>query len=383
MCAETPSRGTVTLRDIAERCGVSKSTVAQALGQNVVGLSADTVARVRAVARAMGYNPSHHEMARRLALRKGRQRIANRLVAFFLPPNFHRLTFFTMPLQGVMEVLTAARFGVCVGQVVGPDEFGAMLPFPEIVSRGDLDAVIITSSGLPDTLRDELRANPGFGDKPIVNLYLPHPLCASVGVDYRAATFQAADHLLRLGHRHLQQTIYFYDDDGQPQNAEHVAGARDAFRAHGLDPDTHLHLRPFVAAWTNPETALGMLSALDDDRAADAADEAFVADLRAHPEITGIIAVNDADALHMWYALHKAGLSVPDDISLVGMDDTDPMRNAVGENLLTTVRLPLLEIGREAGRYLLRRIAGDESGDRDFTLPTELVVRRSTAPPRR
>lgn len=71
---------------------------------------------------------------------------------------------------------------------------------------------------------------------------------------------------------------------------------------------------------------------------------------------------------------------MPEDISIVGFDDTDPMPDRRGMNQLTTVRLPLADVGREAARMVLRGVAGDSPPEEQVMLPTTLIVRGSTAP---
>ena len=66
--------------------------------------------------------------------------------------------------------------------------------------------------------------------------------------------------------------------------------------------------------------------------------------------------------------------------SLVGFDDTNPMFNARGQNILTTVRLPLRQVGRRAARLLIRQVNRQISAVTQLSLPATLIVRGSTAP---
>jgi LacI family transcriptional regulator len=69
-------------------------------------------------------------------------------------------------------------------------------------------------------------------------------------------------------------------------------------------------------------------------------------------------------------------------MSLVGFDDTDPVPSATSRNILTTVRMPLLEFGQESAGLILRAIEGQMMNPQNIVLPTELIVRQSTAPPK-
>ncbi len=91
-----------------------------------------------------------------------------------------------------------------------------------------------------------------------------------------------------------------------------------------------------------------------------------------------VFVASDVVALGAIAGLREAGRRVPDDVSVVGFDDI-PLA-AYFDPPLTTVRLPAYELGQAAGRALLERIADRAIPDRTL-LPTELIVRASTAPP--
>jgi DNA-binding LacI/PurR family transcriptional regulator len=97
---------------------------------------------------------------------------------------------------------------------------------------------------------------------------------------------------------------------------------------------------------------------------------------------TAVFTHNDVLAVGAMHAVHDAGLVVPDDISVVGYDDTTS--SAYQNPPLTTVKFPVAEMGRQAGQIILRLIR-EEGGlpPKTVTLPVELVVRGSTAPPKK
>jgi LacI family transcriptional regulator len=72
---------------------------------------------------------------------------------------------------------------------------------------------------------------------------------------------------------------------------------------------------------------------------------------------------------------------VPQDISVVGFDDTESMPDGRGRNMLTTVQVPLVELGQRAAELLLRHIKGNVPEVEEVVIPTTLVIRGSTAPP--
>ena len=112
----------------------------------------------------------------------------------------------------------------------------------------------------------------------------------------------------------------------------------------------------------------------------------FIARLRGyleeHPAVTAILPLNDSNAIHCWRVLQDAGYRIPEDISIIGFDDTDPLPDSNGNNLLTSVHLPLEEIGRETIRLLIRQIESRQMEQVEICLPVTLRVRNSTGPAR-
>ncbi len=97
--------------------------------------------------------------------------------------------------------------------------------------------------------------------------------------------------------------------------------------------------------------------------------------------MTGILALNDACALNIWDTLQEVGVRIPEQISLIGFDDTDPYLGDGGRNLLTSVRLPLYDMGREAARIIMQHITGELTQHVERTFSVRLMVRNSTMPP--
>jgi DNA-binding LacI/PurR family transcriptional regulator len=147
-------------------------------------------------------------------------------------------------------------------------------------------------------------------------------------------------------------------------------GYQRACAEYGLDPDAVLHLRAYWAPYGK------------DPDARDWVWDALAQSFAAHPEITAILAESDHVAVQLYEALTLAGVRVPEEISLVGFDDTHVIANSSGENALTTVRVPLFELGCEAARLLLAILGGHAAPTTQVTLPVDFVPRHSTAPPR-
>ena len=189
-----------------------------------------------------------------------------------------------------------------------------------------------------------------------------------MSIDDRGGARAAAEHLLELGHRRLAVVSLRMRDDGwrgfvgesrrcapvYRVTAERLTGYEEAFTAAGLS----LEDMPIYEVQTNARVL---------------AREAVPALLEHDP--TAILGMSDELALGVVDGARAAGVDVPEQLSVVGFDDAPP----AAPRGLTTIRQPLLEKGRAAGRMLFEAIGGGTPAD--VYLPTELVVRGSTATP--
>ncbi|HOS44008.1 MAG TPA: substrate-binding domain-containing protein, partial [Armatimonadota bacterium] len=292
-----------------------------------------------------------------------------------LPAHFIRANYFAQLFQGVSEALTRERYGMLMLPLLGWHESPEELPFlPPTLTRGEVDGLIAFEAQRDAAiLLERLSAHYDLAAFPIVFLLHAVPGAASVLADDEAGGYAAAAHLLDLGHRAL---LFLPEMTGNSEiSRRRRDGMRRACRDRGLDPAATLCEQPIAFGLSFPPYHL-------DPADEDAARHPLVAYLRAHPEITGILARNDAAASRIAGLFACVGWTVPGDYSLVGYDDVDPLRDDAGRNILTSVRVPLEEIGQTAVDLLTRLIAANTTSAEHIILPTELVVRASTAPPR-
>jgi len=362
----------VTMRDVATFCGVDRATVSLALRHDP-RISPATTERVIAAATELGYNPSIHDTARRLAYSKYGKEPLNRAVCLLLPPNFHEAMYFAQLHAGVMDYLMEAGFALV--SFYDP-RHAARMPFPPIFERGGIDGIIGHLGGqvFIDIIA-QLRAMPGFADRPIISLIYPMPEIPSVLTDDYAGAYQATRHLLELGHRDL---LHFFNPELSHPFSARYAGMCQAMHDNGLDPDQHAVL--FVNQAVQFDVAPGH-HLLPPSARTHPQDSPLLAMLTAHPKVTAILAMNDPMAIQIQYLLQQAGWQVPEDISLIGFDDTESLTNVFGHRL-TSVRLPLKDVGREAAHLMVGQLTGQlPRGHQQIVLPTELIIRQSTAPP--
>jgi DNA-binding LacI/PurR family transcriptional regulator len=369
----------VTLRDIAARCGVSNATVSRAL-RDPSSQNAETSRRIMETAQAMGYDQEVHHAARRMSLRKYGKEDINHLIGLVFPQHYYQAPYFNEIFEGLLSVLTPKGYGILLidGNAI------PTAPLPPCFSRGEVDGVIVydQSTRFRPTY-ERLRNMRSFGQRPILSMIEEFDGCSSVLVDKSGGAYAVANHLLDLGHQHLLYVCGMdrVHHDTRPQVALYESYVQ-ACRDRGWNPDEHLFpgeigMRFWMMAF-DPRYShkLGMLDALPMS-----ADNPLLRTLRQHPEITAILAPNDGAALVVHRLLTRNGIRVPDDISLVGFDDTNSIFDEKWQNILTTVRVPLQQVGRTSARLMIERITGERKHDAMRVLPTKLLIRASTCAP--
>jgi LacI family transcriptional regulator len=278
-----------------------------------------------------------------------------------LPGNYLKHPFYGNIVSGALDVMLEEHFGLLVSH-----EMDDQIVFPPFVDRGDVDGLICYGStqryqnALP-----RLRRQTMFGQRPIVFINRASPDDSSVVFDDRAGGYALMSHLFDMGHRHV---LHAYEDASYAYE-QRLLGCRQAYRDHHLEPDAFLHN---IFDWFPPH-APG-----DPNRLS----TCFPAILQ-QTQATAIIARYDQHAQEMYQRLLHLGMHVPEDISLIGYNDTDTIFNERGENILTTVRLPLTEMGQQAARFMVQRVTGQRTESAHIVLPVELVIRQSVAPPSR
>ncbi len=186
----------------------------------------------------------------------------------------------------------------------------------------------------------------------------PHRRTPSIGFDNEAATYAMTRHLLSLGHRRFG--LISAPIDGNDRARARGAGVRAALAEAGLTLDE--------ACVQYAPIAL------------DAAAAAMHRLLALAQRPTAVLGTNDVFAVGAMLACRQAGLDVPRDISITGVDNTD--LGATQTPGLTSIRTPIIEIGEAAADQLIARLEG-QPFEPFRTFPVEIVHRGSTAPPAR
>ncbi len=351
--------GPVTLDDVAARAGVSRWTVAAAMrGRGRV--NPDTAKRLRSLAAEMGYDPALTQAGRSLAeARHGRQ-LRNDLVAVVLPADYLDMPFYARLLRG-------ALLGLAEGGSAGvlSDLWRVMFTtidhdarYGSALLRGRVDAAIVHPTDQEAVGRLLAGWREGrFGSRPVVSLIRRVTGLPCAGVDHRPALVAALRQLISLGHRRIGFLRWAGDDENAAEQAAlHVVCLAEA----GLGAQAQAMALPIPMAWISPKRAphrpdeLGPIDAESETR--------LVGWLRAEG-VTALFAPNDAAALHVCAALRRAGLRVPEDVSVVGCDATDDLADGGPTRFLATIEPDLAAVGRDAARTALAMVAGETGAD--------------------
>lgn len=343
--------GKVTLQSIADRVGVSRMTVSNAFSRPDQ-LSAELRARILAAADKLGYvgpDPAARALAR------GRTGSVGLLLTDELGEAFQDAVateFLTSVANALTEEGLALTLLTSGRASLAPHDY---VPARDVAMDGAI--VYICDPASPDIAWLERRG------LPLVSVDRdPTPTAPSVNVDDRAGARQAAQHVVDLGHRRIGIVTLSntFEADGAADNRparERMLGWRDALGAVGVEPEVRTaHYQPL-------------------DSAHDAARDLL--DRSDRP--TAILCFSDAFALATVQVADSLGLRVPEDLSVVGYDDS-PLA-AASRPPLTTVHQEVTTKGQAAVRALMNLMRSDAGEPARVVLPTSLVVRESTAPP--
>jgi LacI family transcriptional regulator len=336
---EREIRRRVTIDDIARYAGVTKTTVSRALNDRP-DVNAETRERIAEIASRLGYVPS----VTAKVLRTGRSRSLGLAWPSFTWPGILSI------LRGVSDVLDELGYQVMLFPLTRGEEAERDLVF-RVMPSLPMDGLILILP--PGMLRyvGEL-ANRGVPivliDDRIEHRDRDFP---SVGTTNIQGAREATEHLLRLGRRRIAMITGPMDQD---VGRNRLCGYRLALEAAGIPYCDEL------VAHGNFEAGSGRT--------------AVQSLIDSGVPFDGLFAANDPMALAALRALHAAGVRVPDDVSLIGFDDTEAASFTIPA--LTTVHQPLYEMGAAAARTVVAAAEGREI-ERHIEIPTRLVVRES------
>jgi DNA-binding LacI/PurR family transcriptional regulator len=331
----------LTIEDIARLAGVSRSTVSRVInGQPSVRPAVRD--RVQAVIAEHRYTPQ--AAARQLVTQR------TRTIGLILPDSAYQMfgnPIFAQMGQGVSQV--CAQKGYVSMQFMGQRDMEEQTLYNVLRSR-PFDGVVLISGEYEDPRPAFLR----HAGIPYVRIGRDpnHDDLKYVDIDNIAAARSAVEHLIKLGHRRIAMIKGMARDTC---SADRYEGYKQALREAGIPLDEQL---VGDGDWT---AACGY-----------AFTQRF---LQLDSPPTAIFSSNDMMAAGVVRAAHERGLTVPNDLALVGFDDLDQTTMIFPE--LTTVRQPCVEMGQRAAEILIDQLENENEEPVHLILPTTLVIRAS------
>ncbi len=329
------STGKATLEMVAERAGVSPSTVSRVLNGTAVVSEDKRKAVERAIAK-LGFVPN--PVARGLA--------GGRTFSIGVVTQAIDSPFYGRALRGIEEALGGAGYSpLFMSGHWRADEEARCI---EVLRQRRVDGLIVLTGRLSNAaLRTVARSLPVV----VTGRQLKAANLISVDFDNRAGARLATEHLIGLGHRRI---AFIAGDPDHPDAVERHKGYASALQGAGLRADPSL----LLPGDFNEQSGVEAIEQLNARRA----------------RYTAIFAANDQMAFGARLGLFRHGLRVPGDVSLVGFDDVAGSLYTVPG--LTTVHYPIHEIGQLAARAMLDLLAGARPS---FVVPApQLIVREST-----
>lgn len=329
-----------TIQDIAKRAGISSQTVSRVIN-NRPDVSKETRLRVQQAIKDLRYYPS--EMARSLRNKR------TNTIGLIVPDNAN--PFFAEIAKGVEEAGFTAGYTVilCNSNMTPERE----LAYLELLQTKGVDGIIFIATTAQINQISPL-VERGI---PVVMFYRESGdlNVDTFKVDNERMGYTATEHLLQLGHREIACI-----QPASPQTASQgrVVGYQDALSHYGLR--------------TNPALMP------KGNNLVNGGGEAMLKLLQSGASFSAVFACNDAMAIGAMRVLRNAGYQIPQDVSIVGVDDIT-LANYT-EPPLTTIAQPKQQAAHQAVQHLIERIEGKrEGGPRRVLLETRLIVRQSTA----
>lgn len=337
-------RGSITMAELAKKCGFSKATVSRALADDP-RVKPETKELILEMAERYNYRP--HAVASNLARRR------TKTIGLLFPsaPRTIADPFFLEYLHGVSETLFEQGFSLLIPQL---HQERVTDTIEELVAHRRVDGIILTEPRLVDERIALLK------ESKVPFVFLGSTVDEDVSWvdgDNRGGICQGVQALGALGHKRIAVIL---GEEGLVSTEKRFLGYQDGLASLGLELDWEL-------VWPGDFTRKGGYEAvvghLDQIQSGD---------------VTAIMASNDLMAIGAIQALNQAGVYVPQQVSVMGFDGIE-----VGKYLsppLTTVQQPVYNLGKEVAGVLLGLIA-EEHGVVHRTLPVSIVNETNTIGP--
>jgi DNA-binding LacI/PurR family transcriptional regulator len=334
----TKKSHSVTIRQVAQKAGVSVATVSRHINQNAP-ISKEVAVRLDQVMTELRYVP--HAAARQLASQK------TRVVGLLL--NTLHNDFFVPLLNGIEAVVRKHEYNLVIATYLLDRR-----DMPPPIGPHNTDGMLVFSDGLSD--EDLVALHDRNVPMVLVHRTPPDPLkIPSVTVENKKISFEIIDHLIKVHGR--KRIMLMRGPIHQEDSYWRESGYKAALEANGIPFDERLVLNGDFER----NTAFKELNN-------------FLAD-KNHPDFDAVFTGDDDAAIGVLRALDSHGVQVPEKVSVVGFDDLG--FSAFLTPPLTTVSAPTEAVGRIATEHLFSLFDKQYPEDNLTLLPTELIIRRS------
>jgi len=332
----------VTLKQIAEALDLSTMTVSRAIN-NRENVSGKTREKVLEKARTMGYIPN--DLAKSLVSRK------TYTIGVVIPKITH--AFFPEVVRGIEEVTKTCNYQLFLTNA--DEQFELEKEAVNTLQAKRVDGILVSTSITKHdhSFYDNILKS---GTKVVFfDRYIDNFGVSRVSVNDYESSRQITEHLIN---------VHEYDKIGYLQGPENVSIAQQRYRGYREALTTHDI--PINESWI----ILGGFQETDGYQAMQK-----ILELSEQRRPHAILAVNDPSAIGAMKAIKEAGLSIPEDIAVVGF--TDDIRASYLEVPLTTVQQPAYEVGKRAAKKLIQIIENEDEPAENIEIQTSLKIRKS------
>jgi DNA-binding LacI/PurR family transcriptional regulator len=331
----------ITIRDVAEAAGVSIATVSRVLSNSDYPVSDKTRERILEVAAHLGYSPNRAARS----LRTERSSVIGVIL-----DNFNSL-WAPFIIRGLQNILQPNGY-LCLVVNIPWEHHSQAKVVQDLIGHSVDGFIFVETWHRVSESMDMLRGRPYA----IVHRLFHETDVNSVLPDEHYNTTLVVNHLIQLGHRRI---AYISGAAEFFSSGERLAAYRHALTMAGIEIDTELIE---TGDWSIPRGYQATQNLLA---------------LKQPP--TAIVGANDHLTYGAILAIQDAGLSVPDDIAVVGYDNDEVAQ--ISNPTITTVSLPLFEMGQAAAEHLLRMLSEEAPPFEELRIKGELIIRQSCGAP--
>jgi LacI family transcriptional regulator len=336
-----------TIRDVAKACGVSVATVSGVLNNTPDAAGAETRERVLEMIRRMNYSPN--------AVARGLSHRRMNTIGVVMDYNGWGSLITDQHLGPIIDGIVARNSRLRQKTLLYTEPWSDAIANIPSFTDGFCDGLLLVVPLVSDEFFAQLQQR--RTRFVIIGDYRQEPEFSAVDVDNVDAGKQIMKLLIGLRHRRIAM---LRGEDNHQSSALRAQGYRESLEEHGLEYDPALDLHGMYNSPSGYDRTLTLL------------------DLPPASRPTALFCGDDRIALGAMDALKERGVRVPEEMSVVGINDS--VEGSLADIPLTTLRQPGQKIGQSAVDLLRAQITGEEEAGRKVALPGQLVIRGTTGP---